>query len=422
MKPPQTPHLDEMGWPSGRIDGARLWTRMQELSRIGETPDGGVDRPALSALELAARDKVSGWAKEIGAEPSTDPAGNLLMRLDGDDLSLPVVMTGSYLDSQPGGGRYSGAYGMLAALEALAAVSQSGRRSKRTLVAACWMNGEGSRFAPGYMGSEAFSGLTPLSDMLTVEDAEGQTVATGLADLLNRQPRPQAIALGIPTAAYVETHLEQGPLLEHKARQIGIVTGVQGVRRFHITVIGEAGHIGTTLRRHRKDALHATVKIMAALEQFFAAPDVGFTVSQLRVKPNAPSIVPRETTFTVDVRHHDNTLLTRLGNTIRLICESEKGLCGFAMREIVSTPAIMFAPSVPAAIERAADRIGLNHMPLLSLGGHDAQSMHHLCPSGIIFIPCKGGISHSAAEQIAPEHAEAGAKVLTDVLWDLSNS
>ena len=422
MTTPKSPQRVQPDWPSAQVDSARLWARLGELAKIGGTPGGGVDRPALSGLEVAARERVTVWASEFGAGAHTDPAGNLLLRLDGADPSLPAVMCGSYLDSQPSGGRYSGAYGMLAALEALSAISRLGRPARRTLVAVCWMNGEGSRFAPGYMGSEAFAGLRQLGDLLPVEDAAGRSMGSELAALLAKPSTPPAIPLGFPATAYVETHLEQGPVLEFKTKQIGIVTGVQGVRRFHIKVIGEAGHVGTTLRRHRKDALHATVKIVAALDQFFATPDVGFTVSQLRVEPNAPSIVPMETNFTVDVRHHDNTVLTRLGNTIRLICESEKGRCAYQMREIVSTPAILFAPLVPKAIERAAARIGLSHMPLLSLGGHDAQSLHHHCPSGIIFIPCKGGISHSPAEQIEPAQAEAGAKVLADVLWELADA
>jgi len=407
--------------PSRWLDGSRLWRRLGELARLGATPEGGVNRPALSVAEAAARRSVIGWASEFGAHAFSDPAGNLFLKLEGSERTLPPVLTGSYLDSQPDGGKYSGAYGMLAALESLAAIAALGRRPKRSLIAAAWMNGEGSRFAPGYMGSEAFAGLRQLAGLLTVSDFEGKSVGEELTAMLTAQGPLPAKPLGFACAAYVETHLEQGAKLEKDGTQIGVVTGVQGVRRFQIRVDGQAAHIGTTSRQSRRDALHATIKIIGALEQFFAAPDVGFAVSQLRVEPNAPSIVPRATHFTVDIRHRDNTVLMRLGDTIRLICESEKGVCRFAMTELVSTPAIDFDPDVQAHIERAADRLALSHTPILSLGGHDAQSLKWLCPSGIIFIPCRDGATHSPDEQIEPGQAAAGAKVLADVLWELAN-
>ena len=408
--------------PSPHIDGARLWLRLHELARVGATAAGGLDRPSLSASEAAARRKIIAWAAAIGASASADAIGNLFLKLEGAEPDLAPVLTGSYLDSQPGGGKYSGAYGMLAALEALAAISALPARSRRPVIAACWTNGEGSRFAPGYMGSEAFAGRRPLANMLAVKDAGGRRVDEELKSMLAAQGHLPTLPLGFPCLAYVETHLEQGAILEQNNRQIGVVTGLQGVRRFQVHVIGEAAHIGTTPRPQRRDALYATVRIIGALDQFFAAPDVSFAVGHLRVEPNAPSIVPRETVFTVDIRHRENTTLTRLGGAVKLICESEKGLCRFKVTELVSTPSIQFAPEICARIAENSDRLGLTHLPLLSLGGHDAQSLNWTCPSGIIFIPCKNGISHSPAESIEPQHATAGAKVLADVVWELANT
>jgi len=409
-------------FPSSRLDGTRLWKRLQDLATIGATLEGGVDRPALSPAETAARRRVIAWASELETTVSVDLAGNLLFCLEGSDPHLPAVLTGSYLDSQPDGGKYSGAYGMVAAIEALAAIAGTRRRHRRSIVAICWMNGEGSRFVPGYMGSEAFAGLRQIAELLACEDASGVKLADELAAVLAAQGPLPTTTVGFPALAYVETHLEQGPVLEQQNKQIGIVSGVQGVRRFRIQVLGEAAHIGTTLTPHRRDALRSTVKIIAALDQFFSAPDMGFAVSQLRVKPNAPSIVPQEATFSLAIRHRENRILTRMGDTIRLICESEKGLCNFIMKELASTPAVTFSPVVPEAIEIASRRLGLESMPILSLGGHDAQSLHHRCPSGIIFIPCRLGISHNSAEAIEPAHAEAGAKVLADVLFQLARS
>ena len=420
MTEPDQPPQDEAALPSRQLDRARLWRRLQELALIGATPEGGVDRPALSASEAAARRQVIAWAREFGATALADPAGNLFLKLEGSEPALPPILTGAYLDSQPGGGKFSGAYGMLAAIEALAAIAAQGKRHRRTLIAVAWMNGEGSRFSPGYTGSEAFAGLRPVAELRSAKDDTGENLGEALKTMLVAQGDLPAIPLGFATAAYVETHLEQDATLEQNNMQIGVVTGVQGVRRFQLRVTGEAAHIGTTPRQNRRDALHSTVKIIAALEQFFAAPDVGFTVSQLRIEPNAPSIVPRETQFSVDIRHRDNTQLTRLGDTVRLICESEKGVCQFAMEELASTPAIDFAADIPARISHAASRLGLALMPLPSLGGHDAQSLTWLCPSGIIFIPCREGVSHNESESIEPDQAAAGAQVLADVLWDLA--
>lgn len=409
------------GMPSDRVDAGRLWQRLGTLAKIGATIEGGVDRPALSPLELAARRQAIAWANELGAEVSCDPAGNLFFWRHGSEPTLAAVLTGSYLDSQPGGGKYAGAYGMVAALEALAAIAASGRPPKRSVAAVCWTNGEGSRFTPGYTGSELFAGLRPMAQAFGSEDAAGNTLGDELAKVLAGQGALAQRPLGFVPGAYLEVHLEQGPALETAGKQIGIVTGVQGVRRFQVQVVGEAAHLGTVQRQHRRDALRSTVRIINTLDQFFSAPDMGFAVSQLRVKPNAPSIVPHEATFSVAVRHRENQVLKRMGDTIRLICESEKGLCGFTMVELASTPAVTFDPAVPAVVTRAATALGLAHTSILSLGGHDAQSLHHICPSGIVFVPCKGGISHNAAEEIAFADAEAGAKVLADGLWDLAN-
>ena len=408
---------DTIGYPSGRVNGERLWQRMAELATIGATPLGGVHRPALSEAETAARLRIIDWSTQIGLVTFADPIGNLFLRLAGTSDGAEPVLTGSYLDTQPNGGKYSGSFGMLAALEAIAAIAKMNRRPARPIIAVAWMNGEGTRFNPGYMGSEVFAGRRSLTQTLKICDAAGKSVADALRDWQTAVPELPQAALGFPCAAYVETHLEQGPVLEENRRQIGIVTALQGVRRFQVRVIGEAAHAGTMPRRQRRDALSATVRIIGALENFCAAPDVLFTVSQLSVEPNAPSVVPSATTFSVDIRHQDDAVLARLGDTIRLICESEKGPCDFTMTENMSNPSTTFHDEIQSAVATAARRLNLSAMPLVSLGGHDAKSLARHCPSGIIFIPCRNGLSHNEAESIAPEAATAGAKVLADVLW-----
>lgn len=408
--------------PSLLVDTGRLWQRLGLLAEIGATPGGGVDRPALSPLEASARRRVKAWAEEIGLVPFADTAGNLFLRLAGASDGADPVLAGSYLDTQPGGGRYSGAYGMLAALEALAAIAASGFRPHRPIIAAAWMNGEGSRFRPGYTGSEAFAGLISPAAARDVRDARGVTSGSAIDAWLASDPGLARAPLGFAIRAYVETHLEQGPILEESRKQIGIVTGMQGVRRFTIEVTGEAAHAGAMPRRKRRDALSAAIRIISSLDDFFAAPDVSFTVGQLSVTPNAPSVVPRATSFSVDVRHGDDTVLTRLGDGIRLICETEKGPCQFCVTESASMASIAFDEGVQATIGFAAQRSGLTAMPIVSLGGHDAKSLSRKAPSGIVFIPCKGGISHSEAEEITQADAANGARVLADTLWALAHS
>ena len=408
--------------PSHRLDSQRLWSRLRELATIGATAAGGLDRPSLSPLEAAARGKVIGWARAMGFAVAADPIGNLFFSLAGSEPSLPSVLAGSYLDSQPAGGKYSGAYGLLAALEAMAAIASLDTPRRRPVVAVCWTNGEGSRFVPGFMGSEAFAKRRRLAEILAVRDAAGCSVADALEKFLQLQGPLMQIPLGFPCHAYIETHLEQGIVLEKNQKQIGAVTSVRGYRRFEVCVTGASGHVGTTPMAQRRDALQTTVQIINALNRLFSAPDISFTVGELRVEPNAPSVVPRQTVFSVDIRHHDNIVLSRLGDTVKLVCESEKGQCDFRVTEVMSHPTIDFAPDMPARISAAAKRINLASMPLVSFGGHDAMIMHRACPSGIIFIPCKGGISHSEAESIEPGQAADGARVLADVIWDLAQS
>ena len=410
------------GMPSGHVDGARLWQRLGELAAIGATPAGGVERPALSPDELAARAAIVAWGARIGLVAANDPAGNLFLRLEGSRPEAEPVLTGSYLDSQPRGGKFSGSYGMLAALEALEAIVASGSPPRRPIMAVAWMNGEGSRFTPGYLGSQAFAGQLQLASLRAVRDSSGVSVGEALDQVFAAATGKATLPLGFACAAYVEAHLEQGTSLEQKQCQIGVVSAMQGIRRYQVRVLGEAAHVGTTPRARRRDALNTAIRIIGALNEFYAAPDIGFAVGQMLVEPNVPSIVPREVVFAIDIRHRDNTVLTRLGDTIRLICESEKGPCGFEMTEIAHEPALTFDAAVPTRIREVAEQLNLSHTSMLSLAGHDARNLNAVCPTGLIFIPCRGGISHNEAEAIEPDDAAAGARVLTDVLWQLANA
>ena len=401
-----------------QIDGERLWDRLMTLARCGATPGGGVDRQALSAEEIASWRVMIDWAQSAGLEPSTDAAGNLFIALPGTDREAPPVLAGSHLDSQPGGGRFDGVYGVVAALEALTVLAEQGVRPPTDLVCVAWMNEEGSRFAPGMMGSEAFAGVRSLDDVRAARDASGVSVAEALDALHVAVPGLRHRALGFPLKAYIEAHIEQGPVLEAQAQVIGVVTGIQGKKTFDIVIEGERGHAGTLAMADRRDALAAFARVAAALYAELGGHDaaVKFTIGRLQVEPNAPSVVPERVTLRVDLRHPENAVLDLLGARLAALCATHAAPCEARVTPLVDAPSSGFDPSLQQAIALASEALGHPHMPILSAAGHDARHMAPLCPSAMIFIPCRGGVSHAEHEWAEPAHVIAGASVLLRVL------
>jgi N-carbamoyl-L-amino-acid hydrolase len=401
-----------------RIDADRLWDRLMALARIGATPGGGVDRQALSAEEIASWHAMIDWALSAGLEPSTDAAGNLFIALPGTDRDAPPVLAGSHLDSQPGGGRFDGVYGVVAALEVLTTLAQRGVRPPVDIVCVAWMNEEGSRFAPGMMGSEAFAGVRSMEEVRAARDAKGVCVADALDALHAAFPALRRRPLGFALAAYVEAHIEQGPILEAEACVIGVVTGIQGKKTFDIVIEGERGHAGTLAMADRRDALQAFSRIAMALYAQVGGHDaaVKFTIGRMVVEPNAPSVVPERVSLRIDLRHPDNAVLTLLGERLAALCETLAAPCGVTVTPLVDAPSNGFDAGLQQAIADAAECTGQPHMPILSAAGHDARHMAPLCPSAMIFIPCRDGVSHAEHEWAEPAHVAAGANVLLRVL------
>lgn len=409
-------------WPSSFVDGDRLWRRLADLARFGATPKGGVNRQALSIEEIEARAALVGWGRDIGLETASDPIANLFLTLPGAEPDAPPVMVGSHIDSQPTGGKFDGAYGVVAGLEALQAIAESAARPRRPVTLVAWTNEEGSRFAPGMMGSEAFTGRRSLEKILAAQDAQGISVAEAVETVRQAEPDIPEQQLGASLHAFVEAHIEQGPVLERQDKTIGVVTGIQGTRRYRVRVTGEEAHAGTTTREERRDALSAAVRMVAALEAATVEPrDLKFTIGLFQVKPNAPSVVPSEVYFSIDLRYPDNDLLSQLGESLSDICRENRGPCDVEVREIAHAPSLAFPEAMQARIAGASERLGVPSMELFSAAGHDARHLHYVCPTGMIFIPCKDGISHNEAEDITCHDAVAGARVLADVLWELAN-
>lgn len=279
---------------TGTAEGGRLWDRLLTLGRIGAIPGGGVDRQALTQGEIAAWRLVMGWGREAGLEPSTDAAGNLFLTLPGLDRKAPPILLGSHLDTQPAGGRFDGAAGVLAALDAVTALTERQRPPDRDCVVVSWMTEEGSRFAPGMKGSEAFCGVRGLEATRAVRDADGTSVGEALDRLHAAFPNLPRRSLGFPVAAYLELHIEQGPMLENAGCPVGIVTGIQGKKTFMVRLAGAESHAGTLAMAERRDAVAAFARCAAALhaEIGMRDPDIRFTIGRVQVAPNAPPSFP----------------------------------------------------------------------------------------------------------------------------------
>ncbi|MDA9510685.1 allantoate amidohydrolase [Bradyrhizobium sp. CCBAU 11386] len=404
------------------INADRLWTRLMALAEIGATPAGGVNRQALSDGEIAAWRRVIGWAREAGLTPSTDAAGNLFLTLAGRDRDAAPLLLGSHLDSQPTGGKFDGAAGVMAALEAAVSLAEQSDRPARDVIVVAWMNEEGSRFAPGMMGSEAFTGERGMDAIRAARDADGISVGEALDRLHQAFPDMPPRPLGFAVGSYLELHIEQGPLLEAAACTIGVVTGIQGKKTFQVVVEGAEGHAGTLAQQERRDALAAFARMAAALHAEIGTvdADIKFTIGRVAVAPNAPSVVPSRVSFSIDLRHPDNAVLDAAGVRIAALCQENASPCTVTVTPLVDAPSNAFDARLRASIAEAARGQGHSAMDILSAAGHDARHLAKICPAAMIFIPCRDGASHVEHEWAEPNHVAAGASVLAQVLRGLA--
>ena len=404
------------------VDETRLWQRHMAMARLGARGDGGVNRQALSDEDIAARRTLIGWAEARGFSCAVDPIGNLFVRRAGSAPDLPPVLTGSHLDSQPTGGKFDGAYGVLAGFEVLEALEDLKLPTRRSVEAVAWTNEEGSRFQPGAMGSAAFVGRMQLAALLDTVDRAGVRLGDALEATLAATPAVARRSLGFPVASYVEAHIEQGPRLEAERKVIGAVTGIQGSRWFAVEVKGEEAHAGTTPLKIRKDALKAAVAMVSALETLMQddSDTVRFTVGRFEVAPNSPNTVPGRVFFTVDFRHPDPAVLVRLGGRIEATCRDHARGCAVTVTPTFDAPPTHFAPEIVGAVSAAAARLGLSCMDIFSGAFHDAKFVAEVAPTGMIFVPCERGVSHNPAENAKSSDLAAGARVLAEVIAELA--
>ncbi len=404
------------------VDQQRLWQRHMAMAEIGAIADNGVRRQALTPEDIRARRLLLDWAGAHGWQASVDSIANLFLRRPGSDPGAAPVMVGSHMDSQPAGGRFDGIYGVLAGFEVLEALDAAGIATRRPIDLVAWTNEEGGRFAPGAMGSSVFAGTLDLADCLEVTDSAGIRFADALEATLAATPGLPRRSFGFEVAAYVEPHIEQGPQLEATGHQIGVVTGIQGARWYRVEVNGEPGHAGTAPLGGRKDALRAAVRMITALQELMDDPgdQVRFTVGRVVVEPNSPNTVPAKVTFSIDFRHPEQRVLEERGGRIEAVCRAQAGLCEVMITETFNRPPCVFPAEIVDLVERAAELTGHSHMRLASGAFHDANFVADLAPTGMIFVPCFKGISHSPAEYAKPEDLAAGARVLAATLVELA--
>ena len=402
-----------------RINGDRLWDSLMELAKIGATTKGGVCRLTLTDLDKQGRDLVIKWAKEAGMTITIDKIGNGFMRRAGRNNALPPIVTGSHIDTQPTGGKFDGNYGVLAGIEVVRTLNDHNIQTEAPIEVSFWTNEEGSRFVPVMMGSGVFAKAFTLEHAYAAKDTEGKTVGDELARIGyigTEEPGDH------PIGAFFETHIEQGPVLEDHGITIGVVQGVLGIRWFDCTVTGMEAHAGPTPMALRKDALQVATHIMqeTVASALRHAPHGRGTVGMVHIHPNSRNVIPGEVKFSIDLRNSTDALVDQMADEVKAFAAKMSQQTGLQIKiELVSTySAIGFHQDCIDAVARATKKLGYSNMPVVSGAGHDAVYMARLAPSGMIFIPCKDGISHNEIEDAKPEHIEAGCNVLLHAMLE----
>jgi N-carbamoyl-L-amino-acid hydrolase len=402
-----------------RVNGERLWASLMELAQIGATDKGGVCRLALTSLDKQGRDLVIGWAREAGMTVTVDKIGNAFMRRPGRNNALPPVMTGSHIDTQPTGGKFDGNYGVLAGIEVVRTLNDHGIETEAPIEVAFWTNEEGSRFVPVMMGSGVFAKAFTLEHAYAATDTEGKSVKDELARIGYIGPEEPG---DHPIGSYFETHIEQGPVLEDHDKTIGVVTGVLGIKWYDCTVTGMEAHAGPTPMALRKDALQVATVLMQEVvaTALRHGPHGRGTVGMVQVHPNSRNVIPGRVKFSIDMRNSSDALVDSMDTEIRKFAADLSEKTGLPIQiELVSHyPAAPFHADCVAAVAKAAEALGYSNMKAVSGAGHDAVYMARLAPAGMIFIPCKDGISHNEIEDAKPEHITAGCNVLLHAMLE----
>ncbi len=414
--------------PDLRVDGERLWARLAALGEIGAVHgangERGNARLALSDADRDGRDLVVGWMRDLGLAIEIDAVGNVVGTRPGSDPAAAPVMVGSHIDTVRTGGWFDGNLGVLGGLEVVETLAQHDIVTRHPISVAFFTNEEGARFQPDMLGSLVYVGGMGLEDALDVRAADdGARLGDELARIgyAGSTPCPTAVA----PHAYVELHIEQGPVLEDEGITIGAVTGVQGISWTELTISGQSAHAGTTPMRLRRDPGYVAAAIntgVRAIATQMGGTQVA-TVGRCEFHPNLVNVVPATVTMTVDLRNTDETLLQQAESVFGALCEqlaAEEGVT-IERRTLARFEPVEFDASMVDLVEATARRLGHSTMRMPSGAGHDAQMLARVCPTSMVFVPSVNGLSHNIAEYTSPADITAGADVLLQVVLAAAN-
>jgi N-carbamoyl-L-amino-acid hydrolase len=397
------------------ISGERLWASLMEMAAIGPGVAGGSNRQTLTEADGEGRHLLRRWCEALGLTMTVDRVGNMAFLRPGTDASLPPVAFGSHLDTQPTGGKFDGVLGVLAGLELLRALAETGQRTRAPLMLINWTNEEGARFSPPMMGSGVAMGLFDEAEVLAKTDPAGAVFGAELARIGWRGEAEPSLLQRI--GAYVELHIEQGPYLEREGAEIGVVTGASAQAWFEVTVSGAEAHGGNGMAM-RRDALVAAAQMIGAVEGIAHELGGNGTVGRITVSPDSRNVVPGRCWFTVDLRHASAARLAAMEALLRSRIGAIAAARGVSavLAPFWSFPETPFDETLVGRVREAAKARGYAWRDMPTGIGHDAVYVARRVPTAMIFCPCHGGLSHNEAESITPAWAEAGAKVLADAV------
>ncbi len=402
-----------------RIDAARLWDSLMEMARVGPGVAGGNNRQTLTDADAEGRALFRRWCEAAGGSVGVDRMGTMFAAFPGSDPALDPVGVGSHLDTQPTGGKYDGVLGVLGGLEIVRTLRDLGLRTRRPIVVVNWTNEEGTRFAPPMLASGVFAGVHELDWAYARTDARGLR----FGDELGRIGWMGEEEVGRRRLhAFLELHIEQGPILEAEGRDIGVVTHGQGLRWIECTVTGKGQHTGSTPMYMRRNAGRGLARVTELVHEIAIArqPAAAGAIGHVDVFPNSRNIIPERVVFTVDFRSHRLEILEEM---VAELMTRAPGVCAdvgvkFAARLVGQFDPPAFDPVLLERIRAAADRLGLSHMDIISGAGHDACWINRVCPTAMVMVPCRDGLSHNEAEEITPAWAEAGVNVLMQAVLE----
>ncbi|VEF49236.1 N-carbamoyl-L-amino acid amidohydrolase [Bacillus freudenreichii] len=405
------------------INTSRLMKTINESANIGKLSRGGICRLALTNEDKEMRDLYIQWLENIGLQVSIDDFGNIYGRKEGKNPDAAPVLIGSHLDTQPEGGRYDGILGVLAGLEVLTALNESGVTTDRPIILINFTNEEGSRFEPPILGAGGLAGHFDKEFVYSRTDREGKTFLNELKRIGYHGSEGNRIQ---NSHCYLELHIEQGPVLEHKGLDIGVVTGIQGMDWLEVKITGQSDHAGPTPMSMRKDALYVTSKIIQLIQDTVVSQneEATATIGRLAIKPNSINCVPGEVIFSVDVRHSDDSVKEQLCQMIieKMSITAAAEEVSIEINKIWETSASHFSDELIDVISETSDELGYTSQKMISGAGHDSKYMNEITPTAMIFVPSVDGKSHCQEEFTSEEAIEKGANVLLNTVYKLANA